>query len=309
MRSYTAFAALLLAGVATIAIAQDTQPTPPPLPTTMEVPRSGDQPSAQQQKSDKVAREAAKKNNEGRKILQAALTAGNARVQALDYDGAIAAYKEGVAAAPAGHPNLFELHQALASAYRGRGLKTFNDAIAPGVTQLPPQVKAAAAADYRTSLEESGIAATIAGGDQAKLAKLGPGMRESSRLWAQTDRAGVAASARSTLDLEMRLFDEWAPTATPVQLAQFTPGLAFALLPKDKEAALKYADAMFDKQPSDIDTVIAYGQIIGDAKLPPADPRRAKAKTAVVNAIASGVISEPQRARLRSARIQLESST
>lgn len=297
-------AALLIAGAASSLLAQ-TPPAPPP-PTSMEIPRS-DQPSKPDKKA-KADKEAAKKDGEGRKVIQAALTAGNTKMQAKDFDGAIADYKAGVDGAPAGHPNLFELHQALSIAYRSKGLKTFNDAIGPGVTQLPAEVKAAAGRSYLSSLEEAAAAAAIAGTDQAKVERLGSGMRESARLWVVADKAGVAASARPTLDLETRLFDQWAPTATPQMLTQFTPGLAMALMPKDKDAALRYADAMFDKQPGDMETVAAYGQIVAEAKLPPTDPRRVKAKTAVVDAITNGTTNDSQKARLRNARIQLEAA-
>lgn len=302
MPSFKAPIALLLAGVATSALAQSPPPQQPP--RVQEFQQPGNKPK----ESDRKDKDAAKKAGEGRKVIQAALTAGNAKMQAKDYAGAITDYKAGVDGAPAGHPNLFELRQALSIAYRARGLKTYNDAIAPGVTALPAEVKTAAAADYRASLDEAAAAAAIAGNDPAKVDKLGIGMRETARLWVITDSASVSAAARPTLDLESQLFDKWAATAPPDQLTSFTPGLALALLPKDKEAALKYADAMFEKQPSDVNTVAAYGQIVAAANLAPTDPRRVKAKTVVVDVITNGTINDAQRATLRRARVRLEAA-
>lgn len=257
----------------------------------------------------KAANEAAKKSNTGQKTIIAALNAGNAKATAQDFDGAITDYQGGVGAAPAGHPNLYELHNALANAYRARATKNFNAAVGPGVTQLPPAVLTSVGGDLRISLEESAKAAAIAGTDQAKLDKVETSMRETSKLWGSADRAGVIATARPTLDVEKTLFDKWAATATPQQLSQYTPGMAFALLPKDKEAALTLATAMFDKQPADMDTLISYAQVVAEAKLPPTDPRRVKAKAAVENAITTGTTNDSQKVRLRNARIKLSAAT
>lgn len=256
----------------------------------------------------KEQREQIAKNSGGQKLVIAALNAGNAKVQASDFDGAITDYQGGIAAAP-GHPNLYELHIALANAYRARATKTFNGAVGPGVSQLPAAVLSSVGNDLRASLEEASRAAEMAGTDQAKLAKIGSGMRETAKLWVSADRAGVEATARPTLDTELRLFNAWAPTATAQELTQYTPGLAFALLPKDKDAALTLGDAMLAKAPTDNDTIIAQVQLVAEAKLPATDPRRAKAKTAAEGLLANGTLTQNQKVKLSNARIKLNAAT
>lgn len=315
----TAFAALLIAGAATSASAQTLSQRAAAAREAKEAKEAAEKagPSATACANASANEEAAcikaynasvKKDNANQGLIIAALNAGNAKVQAQDFDGAIADYQGGVTAAP-GHPNLFELHNALANAYRGRATKTFNAAVGPGVSQLPPAVLTSVGSDLKTSLEESDKAAAMAGTDATKLEKVGANMRETARIWAGADRVGVAATARPTLDTEKRLFDTWAATATPQQLTQYTPGIAFAMIPKDKAAAVALATTMYDKQPADIDTLVAYAQIVAEAKLAPTDPARVKAKAAVENALANATTNDSQKVRLRNARIKLNSTT
>lgn len=256
----------------------------------------------------KALRENTAKNATGQKSVIAALNAGNAKVQASDFDGAITDYQGGITAAP-GHPNLFELHVALSNAYRARATRTFNGAVGPGVSQLPSAVLTSVGSDLRASLEESEKAAQMAGEDQARLSKIGLSMRETSKLWASADRAGVEAAPRATLDTEVKLFNAWAPTASAQDLTQYTPGLAFALLAKDKDTALTLGDAMLAKAPTDNDTIIAHVQLVAEAKLPAADPRRAKAKAAAEGLLANGTLTQNQKVKLSNARIKLNAAT
>lgn len=325
MRTTTALAALLLAGTAITAATAQT------LSQRAETARQEKEAKERAAKAGpgaaacasasandeeaclKAAAENAKKTNGGQKTIAAALNSGNAKVQANDFSGAITDYQAGVAAAP-GHPNLFELHVALANAYRVRAAATYNGAVKPGMTALPADVLTSAKSDLNASLDEAGKAAAMTQTplDTAKQTKVGNQMRESARLLASVDRAGLSTGApRATLDTELVLFNQWAATAdaTPQKLVQYTPGMALPLLTKDKEAALKLADAMFEKQPTDIDTIIAYGQIVADAKLPPTDPRRVKAKTAVATAITTGTTNDQQKVKLRNARIKLDATT
>lgn len=260
------------------------------------------------------------------KLINGTNTAAQAKSQAGDFAGAAALYDEALTKAGKDTPKQYLL-VGKAIAQRRQAIAAYN-AVAKPVYPPPGSgneaIRAANAANaalqtqrvaaalplVKTALATAAEAATVADGQKDKNVDgtIGVELREDAELLYKLDPAAVVAAPRPSVALEVAWLRKWmggtpAPTAADLGRSGFP--VAAAELARDRTAGLALADELQAKTGGDLDSTLAYAEIVAAAKLPAADPRRVKTTAAITAIETGGTTNDAQKARVRQVKAAL----
>lgn len=220
--------------------------------------------------------------------IQKALTDGDTATKAKDYDGALAAYATGLAAAPE-HQGAIYLHRLSASALRSKAVDTFNAS-----AKTDADLKVVSGLMLKSvdeSLKSTTLATTQGRAEDAKTAAAG--LRETMRIMQQL--AMLDDMTETQVAGASKLADEWLATSpTPVDISKFAIPVAWALFYKKQADSLTFLDKIEPMMGTEASSALQYYSIVRTVEKPGA--RKAKADVLLKAALAASTNEDEKKA-------------